>query len=77
MPSYRASTNIDTSRLQPVRTEGTAMQTVGPTGGDTSTRSRFLDSSLPVRASGSDIYVRQFYNQGGLPQRRFLPVGVS
>ena len=99
MPSYRDSTNIDTSRLAPVNAQPIFTRARGggsATGGGAAPVSRpigdpivhamppaepvtskpvsTLDSSLPVLASGSDIYTRQFYNSGGLPQRRFLPV---
>lgn len=31
-------------------------------------------SSLPPMMSGADVYMRQFYRDGKLPSRRYLPL---
>lgn len=80
MPSLNASMNIDTAKLQPTAAGPTtpASNAVAPVEAATSNRSHFLDSSLPVLASGADVYTRQFYGRtGGLPQRRFFPAQVG
>lgn len=37
-------------------------------------RSTFMHASMPLMASTSDAFVRQFYGAGNLPQFRILPV---
>lgn len=34
----------------------------------------FMISSLPVQASGADVYYRQFYRGSRVPFRRYLPI---
>ncbi len=89
MPTYREASSVDTSRLAPVGTQpvfarqqnGAAPAPVSPPAAPmepiTAKPLATFDSSLPVIASGSDIYTRQFYNRGGMPQRRFLPMPAA
>lgn len=41
---------------------------------DTAGVNPLMISSLPPMASGADVYMRQFYRNPKLPQRRYLPI---
>ena len=35
---------------------------------------QLMVSSLPIQASGADVYARQFYRGSTVPFRRYLPI---
>jgi hypothetical protein len=75
MPSIRASARVDLRGWQTAQTTPVPASQSRPisTPSETVSRSPYMLSSMPLMASTSDAFTRQFYSVQNLPQQRILP----
>jgi len=77
MPSVRASARVNLRGWEQVKrepAEGATKPTPPPTQHPL-TRSALMAAPMPLIASTSDAFIRQFYGAGNTPQTRIFPTG--
>lgn len=72
MPRIRQSANVDLQGYTQVQSQPVTAAAVSSTL-NAITRSPFMHAAMPLMASTSDSFTRQFYGQDSIPQQRILP----
>lgn len=72
MPRIRQSASVDLQGYTQVQSQPAAVGIASSTL-NAITRSPFMHASMPLMASTSDSFTRQFYGQQSIPQQRILP----
>lgn len=76
MPSIRASSRVNLRGWQPASNTlpTTPPARPSPTTEPTPSRSPYMRAAMPLMASTSDSFTRQFYSGSNVPQQRLMPV---
>lgn len=77
MPSIKASARVNLRGWQPAPNNPSPTPPALPsyTTAAIPSRSPYMRASMPLMASTSDSFTRQFYSASNVPQQRILPTG--
>jgi len=75
MPSIRASARVNLKGWEPTQANpaGVGVKPTPPPTQHPLTRSAMMTAPMPLIASTSDAFIRQFYGAGNTPQTRIFP----
>ena len=73
MPTLKQSRNVDLTQTIPLPPQAPQMSTPAPPE-DRESRRPNMSAAMPLMASTSDAFLRQFYGAGSTPSYRILPV---